>query len=1046
MTTLTAATPAFGSTYLPGPFQRPSQQQAAASLTAADFMRAIRQRLVMILLLWFLLIGGTVAGTLYVQAKYPKFEANALIRVESLTPPDPKDPLRREATASKADIERELQNQTFLIRSPDVLTAAIQAPDMKRLKWFAEAEVVAKEKGEKLQDLLGDILNVGPLPDTNYLSVSASWREKTEVATIVNVVVNQYVSIVNRRQREMVSDAKDQLSQELDRAQRALKSKNDEIATFRTTANYSESAQAESQETLLTLNAMVTELEVEMEGRKAQWESLQTYRPEDLPITGELQAYLDSDPTLFQLQMQFQGAQQQLEQAMRRFGPNHRVVKDATMSRDAAYQNFSRDRSAKIIQFQSRQQELAQRNYIEANAQLLGLKDRLFKAKSEQQDREAKLTQYNALLDDREVIKINYESLLDRKNQLEMIIRQARTVQIEVAYNATEPMRMSSPKLAVWIPAGTFLGLMVSVGLALLLELADKSVRTPRDVTRAHLAVLGTIPTTDDDEVEIDRVETASLDAPHSVVAEAFRNLRANLFFSAPAEQQGVILVTSPSGGNGKTAVACNLAISIALSGRRVLLVDSNFRRAALPRVFPNVRAEGLSNILIGQGDLKDYATSTNVPGLDILSAGPLPPNPAELLGSSYLRDVVVDARSRYDQVIFDGPPVLLVSDAMVLAGAVDGVLLVCEYRNTSRGALQRTQVNLEAINARIFGAVLNKVQSRAGGYFRKQYREFYEYHETDEEANVPRPQLDVAAAAAAGAVSRLDSHGPGPKGSGGAADRDSAGGVTFLPSDRFEADSRGGVPDVAAETAAENIDALSRAASAAVVSNEETVVDEIGEDALVEVEDEALDAVEAGPVEPPMAATIEETDASIEDAIAGAFRDVGEPPAAGSGLIPDMSDVEGVDEFRLSEDELRRVEESFQRPEMPPTIAAPATPDVAGGSEADAPTTVGDLDEFSDVSDDDILARLNDESAIDLASSDSAVEPAGEMEAPADEEHARPSTSMSDPSASPFDLLEDEIDLGDDLTDLDSDEFRIDDKFDLDDDFDDPSDQGPRR
>jgi capsular exopolysaccharide synthesis family protein len=232
-------------------------------------------------------------------------------------------------------------------------------------------------------------------------------------------------------------------------------------------------------------------------------------------------------------------------------------------------------------------------------------------------------------------------------------------------------------------------------------------------------------------------------------VAEAFKNLRANLFFSAPAEQQSTILVTSPSGGNGKTTVASNLAIAIALTGRRVLLIDANFRRAALPRIFSGMRTDGLSNILIGQGHLDDYVTASSVPGLDLVSAGPIPPNPAELLGSSSLRDMLLEARARYDQIILDGPPVLLVSDAIVLSGAVDGVILVCQYRATSRGALQRSQSQLNAVNANIYGAVLNRVESRAGGYFRKNYREFYQYSEPDEDA-ADRPKLDGASAVAA--------------------------------------------------------------------------------------------------------------------------------------------------------------------------------------------------------------------------------------------------------------------------------------------------------
>jgi hypothetical protein len=177
------------------------------------------------------------------------------------------------------------------------------------------------------------------------------------------------------------------------------------------------------------------------------------------------------------------------------------------------------------------------------------------------------------------------------------------------------------------------------------------------------------------------------------------------------------------------------------------------------------MREEGLSNLLIGQGRLSDVVTPTSVPGLDVLGAGPIPPNPAELLGGSYLRDVIVDARSQYDQVLFDGPPVLLVSDAIVLAGAVDGVMVVCRYRATSRGALHRTLAQLEAINARVFGAVINFVETRAGGYFRKAYREFYEYMEPEEgeEGLPPRRRLDLAL----GGGTLQGVHGPSSTGSG---------------------------------------------------------------------------------------------------------------------------------------------------------------------------------------------------------------------------------------------------------------------------------------
>jgi len=737
-------------------------------LSSADIIRILRQRLVFICVLGFFMSALGIGFSLFMRFYYPSYRANSLIRVDSIRPPSVTEPLKQDLAIRQEDIDRELQNQMLLVKSPAVLQKALGDPELRRTSWFRWAEDEAKRKHESVLDVLNDTIAASPVRDSNFLNVFAAWRVPKELPTLVNTVVQKYVAEIGRQQRDSIRSAEDQLSDELDRAKTAYEAIKKEIETFRQTVEFSSLSGQEANENLLTLTSLVTELEIEMLGRKTQWEVLQNAKPEDMPITADLQAILAQDPAIQRLEQGLLGAEQSLDTALQHYGPKHRLAVQARATRDAMATRVEQERATKILTYQKQQIDQAKRNFLEAQDQLLALKEKLFDAKAVQRDKDIKKARYESLLDDRDQARFRYESLLQNKNDLGMVLRQKRTVQIAIQSSAIEPKRLSSPDLRIWIPAACLFGIAVSIGLAFLLEMTDKSVRTARDVMRSALPVLGTIPTTDDDEVEIERVETASLDAPHSIVAEAFRNLRANLFFSAPAEQQGVILVTSPSGGNGKTAVASNLAIAIALSGRRVLLVDANFRRAGLPRIFPNMKTDGLSNILIGQGSLENYVTQTPVPGLDVLSAGPIPPNPAELLGSSYLRDIVVDARSRYDQVIFDGPPVLLVSDAMVLAGAVDGCLLVCQYRATSRGALQRTQANLTAINARIFGAVLNMVQSRAGGYFRKAYREFYEYHEPEEGEGSVVPQLDVTARGVAQGGVPSDLRPETPPGGGG--------------------------------------------------------------------------------------------------------------------------------------------------------------------------------------------------------------------------------------------------------------------------------------
>ncbi len=717
---------------------------ATAGLSPADFLRIVRQRLVLIIIIWAVFIGITVAATALMIKYSPKFTAQALVQVDSVTPINVMNPLERE-TVSQEEIKRLVFNQCVLVQSPPVLTKALEDPELRATGWYARAQEEAREKNEDPMDLLKDIIYATPVRDSNFFSVSAVWRNPKELPIIVNTVVQKYVSEIEDQQKRGIRQADEQLSKELTRANTIFEAKRQEIETLRASEQVLTEGGEGPSERLLTLMALVTEIEVETLGRRTQWEALRDARPEQLPITPDLQALLDQDPALYQLEQRRQNAQEMYRLASERFGPNHRVARESRASLSSAEDRIAEERAVKIVRYQNDQIEQARRSYLEANEQLLALRESLNQARAEQSDRDAKYARYLRLLEERDLLRKEYEGLLEQKNMVNAILRAEKTIKIDVRSWAIPPMRRSSPRWAIWIPAGSLLGLALAVGLAFLLELADTSVRTPRDVH--SVPVLGQIPTSDDDEIEIARVETAGIDAPHSVVAEAFRNLRANLFFSAPAEQQGVIMITSPSGGNGKTTVATNLAISIALSGRRVLLIDANFRRGALPRIFPNMREEGLSNLLIGQGRLASVVTPTAVPGLDVISSGPIPPNPAELLGGSYLRDVIVEARSQYDQVLFDGPPVLLVSDAIVLAGAVDGVLVVCQYRGTSRGALQRTLNQLDAINARVFGAVLNLVESRAGGYFRKVYREFYEYHEPQEEAGgVPTRRLDLTA------------------------------------------------------------------------------------------------------------------------------------------------------------------------------------------------------------------------------------------------------------------------------------------------------------
>jgi capsular exopolysaccharide synthesis family protein len=176
-----------------------------------------------------------------------------------------------------------------------------------------------------------------------------------------------------------------------------------------------------------------------------------------------------------------------------------------------------------------------------------------------------------------------------------------------------------------------------------------------------------------------------------------------------------------------------NLAASMAQAGRRVLVVDANFRQPAIAGLFPQAAAAGLSSALVGQAAWRDVVSPTGVPNLDVITAGPLPPNPAELLGSDTMRQLVAEMTADYDQVLFDGSPVMVVSDAAVLSTQVDGVVLVIRAGHNSVGIVQRTVEQLHRVGAHVLGVVLQGVRTTAGGYLRKNYETFYEYQQRPE-------------------------------------------------------------------------------------------------------------------------------------------------------------------------------------------------------------------------------------------------------------------------------------------------------------------------
>lgn len=272
-------------------------------------------------------------------------------------------------------------------------------------------------------------------------------------------------------------------------------------------------------------------------------------------------------------------------------------------------------------------------------------------------------------------------------------------------------------------------GLVVAIALAFLIEYLDDTIKTPEEVRDSlGLGTLGAIPSLNGEGGELVVVED-----PSALITEAFRKVRTNLWFANVDRPLHTILVTSPNPVEGKSFIAANLATAIAQSGRRVILVDADLRRPRLHRLFQIRPQSGLTQSLL-DGDLKGHLLESPVENLMFLPAGPLPPNPTELLASQRMADALEELRRLADVVVVDTVPVLPLADSLVLAPRADGVILVMEAGKTRRAAARQAVESLAHAGANLVGAVLNKAPGRDSGYYY-----YYYYDDTYSNGNGQR-------------------------------------------------------------------------------------------------------------------------------------------------------------------------------------------------------------------------------------------------------------------------------------------------------------------
>ncbi len=340
---------------------------------------------------------------------------------------------------------------------------------------------------------------------------------------------------------------------------------------------------------------------------------------------------------------------------------------------------------------------------------------------SEYPDKMRRMSQLRMAADAAETV---FKSLQEQNYQVgvadAMLVSDMQLVEAALA-----PERHYSPKIVVNLAIGIFCGLVFGFGLALLLEYVDDTVRTPDDLSAIwDIPKLGMVPRF---KLTAERRVIDELATTHPI-AEVYRTIRNGLMFASLDKPLRLIAVSSAVPSEGKSTFAVNLAISFARDGKRVLIVDCDLRRPAQHRHFQTISNHlGLTDVLTGKATVEQAEQRTTVDGLTMLTSGPTPSDPARLVESLRLRQLLLDLRKAYDIVIVDTPPCMVVNDSIVIGRVVDGMILVVESANTSRKLVADMKSRFEVAGLEPTGLVLNKLDfvSSGYGYYYKAYRRY---------------------------------------------------------------------------------------------------------------------------------------------------------------------------------------------------------------------------------------------------------------------------------------------------------------------------------
>jgi succinoglycan biosynthesis transport protein ExoP len=637
------------------------------------------------------------------------------------------------------DTDNYIETQSKILTSETLALETIRNSGLSTLPQFSSpngpSEAVAtgslanQKRPPELAGFLGS-LSVKRVPSSRLMDVSFESTDPQLAAHIVNAHIETYV------QRNFQS--------QYDSTTRATTWLRDQLDELKIRVQNSEAARIAYERQ----NRELTNAQTERVKRQAILEFAKSGNIDAVP-------QIQSDAALAEFQKRLTDTETQYREALEQYGPNFPRVQRMQAQINDIRENIQKEKQNIIDTLDS--------EYRQAVAREMMLGKELDIQKQEVNAMAGKMVEYNILKREAEANKVLYDGLLTKLREAG-VSAGLRSSNIRIVDPAMIPSAPSRPAKTRNVALAFVVGLVGGIGLALMREYMDNTVKTPDDIeTLARLPSLAVVPQFEATDVNGaggqkkllpgyssnghgKRMELVAQHLPKSQMSEAFRALRTSLLLSRADHPPQVILVTSALPREGKTTAAANLAVTLAQLGDKTIVVDADLRKPGIGRLLNMSGGSyaGLSSYLAGASSLDSVIVPhPTIPNLAAIPTGPLPPNPADLLSSHKVAEAIAELRKKFKFIVIDSPPVMAATDAVILSVQTDGVLLVVRSGETPKEAFTRTRDLLVSVKCNILGVVLNAVNAKSPDYYYS-YRYYpYSYGYGPQEAAIERHNED---------------------------------------------------------------------------------------------------------------------------------------------------------------------------------------------------------------------------------------------------------------------------------------------------------------